>query len=120
MPVDDGETSNTAELQVHPSRGGEALTPKIDGSVTSRDDDNDDDDGDAASTSEGHLSYEQYLERQRKKEEEDVAGDDSDAARLSAIRDSEERTKKELAAMQTKIDKLTDMVQKLLDDKEQS
>ena len=49
-----------------------------------------------------------------------MAGDDSDAARLSAIRDSEERTKKELAAMQTKIDKLTDMVQKLLDDKEQS
>ena len=74
MPVDDGETSNTAQLQVHPSRGGE----------------------------------------------EDVAGDDSDAARLSAIRDSEERTKKELAAMEKKIDALTEMIQKLLDDKEQS
>ena len=37
-----------------------------------------------------------------------------DDAEADPVRESEERTKAELAAMQTKIDKLTDMIQKLV------
>ena len=51
---------------------------------------------------------------------DDVAEDDSDAARLAAIRESEERAKKDLAAMEAKVDKLADMLQKVLDDKKKS
>ena len=42
-----------------------------------------------------------------------------DASEADPVRESEERTKTELAAMQTKIDKLTDMLQALID-KQQS
>ena len=41
-----------------------------------------------------------------------------DAARLAAIRDSEERTKKELAAMKAQIDTLTAMIQTLLNNQQ--
>ena len=60
-----------------------------------------------------------------------MSNDDTDAARLAAIRESEQNTSRrlaameskiddDLAAMKTKIDTLTAMIQKLLDDKEQS
>ena len=45
--------------------------------------------------------------------EEGVSEDDTDATRLAAIRDSEERTNKKLADMEKKIDELTSMLQKL-------
>ena len=42
-----------------------------------------------------------------------MSEDDTDATRLAAIRDSEERTNKKLADMEKKIDELTSMLQKL-------
>ena len=40
----------------------------------------------------------------------EVDEDDSDGARLAAIRDSEERTNKKLADMEEKIDELKDLL----------
>ena len=41
VPVDGGETSNTAQLQLDTSRGDEALSPKSSGTVTLHNDDDD-------------------------------------------------------------------------------
>ena len=54
---------------------------------------------------EDETSIKKRLKRALEKHKDDAEAD--------PVRESEERTKKKLAAMQTKIDKLTDMLEKL-------
>jgi len=51
-------------------------------------------------------SIKELLEKALEKHKEDVSEDDTDATRLAAIRDSDERTNKKLAEMEKKIDAL--------------
>ena len=95
-----------------------------------------DEENDAASPSDTGDATDRAASRQGVDEErikdavaqhkEDVANIDTDAARLAAIRESDEKTNRrlaameskiddDLAAMKTKIDNLTDMLQALLD-----
>ena len=57
---------------------------------------------------------EKRLDEALEQHAEDASEDDSDAARLSAIRELDEKTARKFAAMETKIGELTDMIQKLV------
>ena len=68
---------------------------------------------------ESEDSIKELLEKALEKHKEDVSEDDTDATRLAAIRDSEERTKKALAATNLKLadmeNKIAGMLQTLLE-----
>ena len=154
VPVDHGETSNEAQLQLDASRGDETPT-SINSSAVMVHEDNDDaapplDDepGPAASqryddeekrdldptASDGIVTIKHVrLKRMITDALDDTKRDKADDPNrlnytINAVeaivenrsQRTEQNLRSELAAMEKKIDKLTDMIQKLLDEKEQS